>query len=113
MISKTSPAGSNPSLKVSEQTSAQRSSSSKVNEKVQHHQFRGTVISDKMQQTIVVIVDRTKMNRKYKRQYRVSKKYKIHDPKEEANIGDQIIFEETRPISKGKRWKLIKIISKK
>ena len=94
-------------------TSDKRSPLSHAGEQTQHHQFRGTVISDKMQQTIVVIVNRIKMNRKYKRQYRVSKKYKIHDPKEEASIGDQVIFEETRPISKMKRWKLVKIISKK
>ena len=100
-------------LKTSDKRSPSPNPPAGGGERIKHHQFKGIVISDKMQQTIVVIVNRKKMNRKYKRQYQVSKKYKVHDPKEEAKIGDQVIFEETRPISKGKRWKLVKIISKK
>jgi small subunit ribosomal protein S17 len=48
----------------------------------------------------------------YKRNYRVSKKYHVHDEKNEAKVGDLVEFELTRPISKTKRWKLVKIIKK-
>jgi len=71
--------------------------------------FKGIVTSDKMDKTIVVKVIRTKVHPIYKKRYRVSKKYKIHDPKNEAKINDQVIFEECRPLSKDKKWRLIEI----
>mgnify|MGYP001607502038 CR=1 FL=1 len=69
--------------------------------------LQGIVISDKMQKTVVVKVDRMKMNTKYKRRYRVSKKYKAHDEKNDFHIGDKVIMEETRPLSKDKRWRIV------
>lgn len=71
-------------------------------------QFKGTVVSDKMNKTLVVRVDRIKTHRKYKKQYKVSKKYKVHDEKNEYCIGDLVAFEETRPLSRDKRWKVVK-----
>ena len=71
--------------------------------------FKGTVVSKKMDKTIVVKVNRIKIHPLYKKRYTVSKRYKVHDPKEEAKIEDKVIFEECRPISKGKRWRLINI----
>lgn len=71
--------------------------------------FKGIVTSDKMEKTIVVKVNRTKVHPIYKKRYRVTKKYKIHDQKNEAKIGDQVIFEECRPLSKDKKWRLIEI----
>lgn len=71
--------------------------------------FQGVVTSDKMDKTIVVKVNRIKVHPIYKKRYRVSKKYKVHDQKNEAKIGDQVIFEECRPLSKDKRWRLIEI----
>jgi len=71
--------------------------------------FQGIVTSDKMDKTIVVKVNRTKVHPIYKKRYRVSKKYKIHDQKNEAKVGDQVIFEECRPMSKDKKWRLIEI----
>ncbi|MGC9049190.1 MAG: 30S ribosomal protein S17 [Patescibacteria group bacterium] len=71
--------------------------------------FQGIVVSDKMDKTIVVLVNRIKKHPKYHKRYKVHKKYKVHDEKNEAKIGDQVIFEECRPLSKEKRWKLIKI----
>ena len=71
--------------------------------------FQGIVTSDKMDKTIVVKVNRTKVHPIYKKRYRVTKKYKIHDQKNEAKIGDQVIFEECRPLSKDKKWRLIEI----
>jgi len=70
-------------------------------------QLIGTIISDKMQKTIVVKVERIKEHPKYKRRYKVHKKYKVHDEKGEYHIGDRVIIEECRPISKEKRWRVI------
>ncbi len=74
--------------------------------------FQGIVTSDKMDKTIVVKINRTKVHPIYKKRYRVSKKYKVHDQKNEAKIGDQVIFEECRPLSKDKKWRLIEIKKK-
>lgn len=73
-------------------------------------QLKGKVISDKMQKTVVVEVERIKESAKYKRRYKVHKKYKAHDEKEEYKVGDRVVIEECRPLSKDKRWKVIKKI---
>lgn len=73
-------------------------------------QLKGIVVSDKMQKTVVVEVERIKVHPKYKRRYKVHKRYKAHDEKGEYKIGDQVIIEECRPISKEKRWRVIKKI---
>jgi len=69
--------------------------------------LRGTVVSDKMQKTIVVKVEQVKQHPKYKRRYKIHKKYKVHDEKKEYKVGDQVIVEECRPLSKEKRWRVI------
>lgn len=69
--------------------------------------FKGVVVSDKMNKTVVVRVDRVRSHRKYDKQYTVSKKYKVHDEKGGAKIGDIVEFVEVRPLSKTKRWKLV------
>jgi len=74
-------------------------------------QLTGKVISNKMQKTAVVEVERIKEHPKYRKRYKVHKHYKVHDEKGELKMGDVIIFEECRPISKGKSWKLKRIIS--
>jgi len=71
-----------------------------------HRTLTGTVISDKMTKTVVVRVDRVKKHPKYERRYRVSKKYKAHDEKEEFNVGDIVTIQETRPLSRDKRWEV-------
>lgn len=71
-------------------------------------QLTGTIISNKMQKTVVVEVERFKEHPKYKRRYRVYKKYKADDEKGEYKVGDKVIIEECRPISKEKRWRVIK-----
>jgi len=68
----------------------------------------GTIISNKMEKTVVVEVERIKEHPKYKRRYRFHKKYKAHDEKGEYHVGDKVIIEECRPISKEKRWRVIK-----
>jgi len=70
----------------------------------------GTVVSVAMNKTIVVVVERRKMHPKYKKQYRVSRKYPVHDEKSVAKLGDQVEFVECRPISKTKRWRLMKVV---
>lgn len=69
--------------------------------------LKGVVISDKMQKTVVIEVERIKKHPKYKRRYKVHKKYKAHDEKEEYKIGDKVIIQECRPMSRDKRWRVI------
>lgn len=72
--------------------------------------FQGVVVSDKMKKTIVVKVDSLKWNKKYRTQYRSSKKFKVHDEKNEAKVGNLVEFAETRPLSREKRWRLTRIV---
>jgi len=74
--------------------------------------FTGVVISDKMDKTIVVKVETLKQHPKYKKYVKRAKKYKVHDEKQEAKIGDIVLIGETRPISKIKYFELIKIVEK-
>ena len=73
-------------------------------------QFIGKIISNKMQKTDVVLVERIKKHPKYKRRYKISKKYKAHDERGEYKVGDRVVIEECRPISKEKRWKVVQKI---
>lgn len=72
--------------------------------------LQGTIVSDKMPKTVVVRVERIKKHPKYKRRYKVSKKYKVHVEDGDFKTGDKVVIEECRPISKEKRWKVIKKI---
>lgn len=69
--------------------------------------FVGLVVSDSMDKTIVVRVDRVKTHDKYQKQYTVSRKYKVHDEKNEYKKGDVVEFVECRPISRDKRWRVV------
>ena len=69
--------------------------------------FSGVVVSDKMDKTIVVRVDMTKIHPKYGKRYTMSKKYKVHDEKGQFKIDDKVIFVECRPLSKDKRWRVL------
>jgi small subunit ribosomal protein S17 len=71
-------------------------------------QFMGTVVSDTMQKTRVVEVERVKVHPKYKKRFRVHKRFKAHDEKGEYHVGDKIIIQETKPISKEKRWVIVR-----
>lgn len=70
----------------------------------------GTVVSDKMQKTIVVRVDRRVKHGLYRKFITRSEKYKAHDEKNDAKIGDQVVLRESRPLSRDKRWVLTKIL---
>ena len=74
-------------------------------------QLTGIVISNKMQKTVVVEVERLKEHPKYKRRFRVHKKYKAHAEIGEYQVGDRVIIEECRPISKEKHWRVIRKLS--
>lgn len=72
--------------------------------------LKGVVVSDKMQKTAVVAISRLTLHPKYKKYYKVTKKYKAHDEKNEFHIGDKVVIGQTRPISKDKMWEIIKKI---
>ena len=67
----------------------------------------GTVVSDKMAKTIVVRVDRTVVHPKYGKRYVRSQKYHVHDEKNAHHVGEVISFQECRPYSKTKRWRVV------
>jgi small subunit ribosomal protein S17 len=70
-------------------------------------QLIGIVVSDKMDKTVVVKVDMRKRHPKYKKAYTISKKFKAHDEQEEYKIGDRVVIESIRPMSKEKKFKVI------
>ena len=70
----------------------------------------GRVVSDKMDKTIVVSVERLTRHRLYKRVMKASTKFAAHDERNEAKIGDVVRIVETRPISKTKNWRLAEIV---
>jgi small subunit ribosomal protein S17 len=69
----------------------------------------GRVVSDKMDKTIVVSVERLARHRLYKRVIRLTTKFKAHDEDNEARIGDTVVIEESRPLSATKRWRLVSV----
>ena len=74
--------------------------------------FIGTIVSNKMQKTVVVRVDFLKMHSKYRKQYKVSNRYKAHDEGVGYQIGDVVAIKETRPLSRTKRWSVIELIKR-
>lgn len=74
--------------------------------------FKGKVVRDKMQKTIIVEVERKYRHPIYKKVVREKKKYKVHNPEDMAHVGDSVKIMETRPLSKEKHWRLAMIIEK-
>jgi len=74
--------------------------------------YQGRVVSDKMDQTIVVVVETTKQHPVYGKRVRYSKKYYVQDDNNEAKVGDIVRIMETRPLSKTKRFRLLEIVEK-
>lgn len=72
----------------------------------------GAVVSDKMEKTVVVAVTRLVRHAKYGRFVKRTSKFKVHDEKNECQIGDLVRIMETRPLSKDKRWRLMEIVRK-
>ncbi len=73
----------------------------------------GIVVSNKMDKTIVVKVERQYKHPLYKKIVRKHKKFKAHDEKNECNIGDMVLIQESKPISRDKKWVLSKIIERR
>ena len=72
----------------------------------------GVVVSDAMQKTRVVRIERVYRHPRYQRVIRMSKKLKAHDEQNESRVGDRVLIEESRPLSKEKRWRICKILSR-
>ena len=70
--------------------------------------LEGIVVSDKMQKTVVVEVQSMKKHPKYLRYFKVHNRYKAHDENNDCKVGDHVIIEETRPLSRNKRWRVQK-----
>ena len=82
------------------------------NERNQRKVREGVVVSDKMDKTVVVQVERRVRHPLYIRIVRRTKRFKVHDEKKEARVGDQVRIMETRPWSKEKRWRLVEILQR-
>lgn len=72
----------------------------------------GLVVSNKMNKTITVTVERQVPHPLYKKYFKVSKKYLVHDENSTAALGDKVLIMETRPLSKLKRWRLVEIVER-
>ena len=86
------------------QTSAERRNSRKMRV--------GTVVSDKMQKTIVVAIERRVQHPVYGKMVKRTKRVKAHDGENTAKVGDTVRIMETRPLSKDKRWRLVEIVER-
>ena len=72
--------------------------------------YRGTVVSDKMDKTITVMVETKKTHPLYGKRVKYSKKFKAHDENNEARIGDKVVIMETRPLSATKNFRLVEVV---
>ena len=72
----------------------------------------GVVVSDAMQKTRVVKIERVYRHPRYQRVVRMAKKLKAHDEANESKVGDRVLIEETRPLSKEKRWRIRSIVAR-
>lgn len=77
-----------------------------------HREFEGEVTGVSAKKTVRVGVDVKKMHPKYRKQYVIRKQYAVHDEWGDAKLGDVIRFQECRPISKTKRWRLVGVVKK-
>jgi small subunit ribosomal protein S17 len=93
------------------QQTAQTTGTQKA-QKGRRQQKVGTVVSNKMNKTIVVAVESLKKHRIYKRTYRQTKRFQAHDEENICQVGDIVRIEETRPLSKMKRWRLVEIVKR-
>ena len=94
------------------QQSTPTSSTDTAPVKSRRQQKVGRVVSNKMNKTIVVVVETLKKHRIYKRTYRQSKRFYAHDEENTCQIGDIVRIEESRPLSKLKRWMLVEIVKR-
>lgn len=83
-----------------------------VSPRRQRKRLTGVVVSDKMQQTIVVQVERVTRHPRYHKVMRVRKKFYAHDQDNTAKVGDKVEIASTRPLSRLKRWRLVQVLEK-
>ncbi|MEZ4906963.1 MAG: 30S ribosomal protein S17 [Saprospiraceae bacterium] len=83
-----------------------------MTERKNRKQRTGIVVSNKMQKSITVLVERRLKHPLYGKFVKMSKKFMAHDENNESNIGDKVVIMETRPLSKNKRWRLVRIVEK-
>lgn len=81
-------------------------------ERAQRKVRMGKVVSDKMDKTVVVLVEMTVRHPLYNKSISQTKKFKAHDENNEARTGDSVVIMETRPLSKDKRWRVVEITQK-
>lgn len=74
-------------------------------------QLKGEIVSNKMLKTVVVSVSRIVESKKYKKRYATQKRYKAHSGDQKYNVGDIVLIEECSPLSKEKKWKVIKLLT--
>lgn len=75
-------------------------------------QMQGTVVSDAMDKTAVVLVERIKLHPLYRKVIRRHKRYHAHDEANDAHVGDVVLLEECRPISRTKRWRVVEVVER-
>lgn len=83
-----------------------------MNERGMRRQVMGTVVSDKMDKTVVVLVERLVKHKYYHKYLRRRAKFAAHDEKNECRAGDKVLITESRPLSKTKRWRVSNIVER-
>lgn len=81
-----------------------------ISKKKNFRELKGIIVSTKMQKTVVVKVNTSKAHKIYKKRYTTSKKYKVHDENNEYKMDDKVLIRESRPLSKEKRWTVVRKI---
>lgn len=84
-----------------------KSLQSEISQSAKAPVFRGTVVSDRMEKTIVVSVETLKTHPKYRKKYRSTRRYQVHDPEKKYAVGDMVEFRECPPVSRHKRHEVI------
>ncbi|MFH1175537.1 MAG: 30S ribosomal protein S17 [bacterium] len=83
------------------------------NSEIKKRKLSGVVVSDKTDKTVVVLISRTKLHKKYHKKINEDKRYLAHDAENKCKLGDLVEIEESAPISKLKKWRISQILSSK
>ena len=75
-----------------------------------NRQLKGTIVSDRMDKTRVILVERFKKHPRYEKIYRLTSRYKAHDENNQYKTGDKVIIQQIRPLSRDKRWEVVGLI---
>jgi small subunit ribosomal protein S17 len=97
---------------MAQQTSSTTTEAESALQKTRRLTKVGTVVSDKMDKTVVVTVDYPRRHRLYNKVMTRTSRFKAHDPENECRVGDRVRIEESRPISKDKRWVVREIVQR-